>query len=163
MTENEQTPPAGDVPAPPKGEKAAAGEGGPDAQQAGGPGAGQGASRRRRRRRGRRGRGGQPGQGAQGALANGQPAAAPGNGSAAAPAGAQPQAQPEAVEEVEGVLQFEGKGLGWLRDPKRSYLPQPLDVEVPRWLVERMHLQPGVLVKGAATVRNMKRTLTRVD
>ncbi|OFX21947.1 MAG: transcription termination factor Rho [Anaeromyxobacter sp. RBG_16_69_14] len=75
----------------------------------------------------------------------------------------QGQAQAEVTEEVEGVLQFEGKGLGWLRDPKRSYLPQPFDVEVPRWLVDRMHLQPGVLVKGVASIRNMKRVLTRAD
>jgi len=61
------------------------------------------------------------------------------------------------------VLQFEGKGNGYLRDPKRSYLPQPLDVEVPRWMVERNHLQPGLVVKGLAAVRNMKRTLTRID
>ena len=44
------------------------------------------------------------------------------NGSAPAPQ-AQPggQAQPEVTEEVEGVLQFEGKGNGYLRDAKRSY------------------------------------------
>ena len=42
-----------------------------------------------------------------------------GNGAAAAPA-PQPQGQPEVTEEVEGVLDFEGKGQGWLRDPKRS-------------------------------------------
>jgi len=89
------------------------------------------------------------------------------NGSAAAPVpGAPPpgtQGQPEVTEEVEGVLQFEGKGQGWLRDPKRSYVPQPFDVEVPRWLIDRMHLQPGVLVKGSAAVRNMKRILQKVD
>ncbi|HSN92217.1 MAG TPA: transcription termination factor Rho, partial [Anaeromyxobacteraceae bacterium] len=97
---------------------------------------------------------------------NGQPAApAPSNGSsgplaAAAPA---PQAQPEQTEEVEGVLQLEGKGNGALRDPKRSYLPGPLDVEVPRWLVDRFHLQPGVRLKGFATVRSSKRILSRID
>ncbi len=98
------------------------------------------------------------------AAPNGQGAAVA-NGAAAGVGGAAPQAQaqPETTEEVEGVLQFEGKGLGWLRDPKKSYLPQPFDVEVPRWLVDRMHLQPGVLVKGVAAVRNMKRVLTRVD
>ncbi|HSD18738.1 MAG TPA: transcription termination factor Rho [Anaeromyxobacter sp.] len=67
------------------------------------------------------------------------------------------------TEEVEGVLQFEGKGNGYLRDPKRSYLPQPFDVEVPRWLIDRMHLQAGLLVKGQATTRNMKRVLARID
>ncbi len=166
MTENEQTPPAGDAPAP-------AASTTPEVPSAAAPGDGQGAApqnvpgqpgqgRRRRRRRGRRGRGAQPGQ--PGAP-QGQ-AQAPGqNGPAAQVAAAvpQPQGQPEQTEEVEGVLQYEGKGLGWLRDPKRSYLAQPFDVEVPRWLVERMHLQPGVLVKGQASVRNMKRILARVD
>jgi len=99
---------------------------------------------------------------------NGQPAPPGANGVAAGPpalAGPQPggQQQPEATEQVEGVLQFEGKGQGYLRDARRSYLPQPFDVEVPRWLVDRMHLQPGVLVKGVASVRNMKRILQRVD
>jgi transcription termination factor Rho len=61
------------------------------------------------------------------------------------------------------VLQVNGKGSGWLRDPRKSYVPQPLDVEVPRWLVEKTHLQPGVLVKGVAAVRSAKRVLTRVD
>jgi transcription termination factor Rho len=132
--------------------------------QPGAPGQGQG--RRRRRRRGRRGRGnpaqagGAPTPGPNG---QGMPSVAP-NG---APAAQQPQpgaaAQPEVTEEVEGVLQFEGKGNGYLRDPKRNYLAQPFDVEVPRWMVERMHLQPGLLVKGLASVRNMKRVMTRVD
>ena len=34
------------------------------------------------------------------------------------------QAQPEVTEEVEGVLQFEGKGNGYLRDPE-AQLPPP--------------------------------------
>jgi transcription termination factor Rho len=67
------------------------------------------------------------------------------------------------MEEVEGVLDFEGKGQGWLRDPRKSYIPQSFDVEVPRWLVDRMHMQPGHLVKGQAAVRGMKRVLQKVD
>jgi transcription termination factor Rho len=167
MNENHETPAGGDAPPAQSFEKAEGGEGpspgnGPGPQgQPGQPGSG----RRRRRRRGRRGRGqpGQPGQqqgaGAPQGLPNGGP---PG---AAPQATGQPQApvQPEVTEDVEGVLQFEGKGQGWLRDPKRSYLPQAFDVEVPRWLVDRMHLQPGTLVKGAAAVRNMKRVLVKVD
>ncbi|MGB8932492.1 MAG: transcription termination factor Rho [Anaeromyxobacteraceae bacterium] len=88
------------------------------------------------------------------------------NGAGQAPAAgtqAAAQAAPEATEEVEGVLQFEGKGNGYLRDPKRSYLPQPFDVEVPRWLIDKLHLQPGLLVKGVATTRNVKRILQRID
>jgi transcription termination factor Rho len=94
----------------------------------------------------------------------GQP---PSNGAAQGTpqAGAQPapQALPETTEEVEGVLQFEGKGNGYLRDPKRSYLPQPFDVEVPRWLIDKLHLQPGLHVKGLAATRNVKRVLQRID
>jgi transcription termination factor Rho len=74
-----------------------------------------------------------------------------------------PGAAPEVTEEVEGVLDFEGKGNGYLRDPKKSYVPQTFDVEVPRWLIDRMHLQPGLLVKGQAAQRNMKRVMTKVD
>jgi transcription termination factor Rho len=131
--------------------------------QPGVPGQGQG--RRRRRRRGRRGRG-NPAQagGAPAPGQNGQGQPAPAANGAPAPQ-AQPAAAPQAevTEEVEGVLQFEGKGNGYLRDPKRNYLPQPFDVEVPRWMVERMHLQPGLLVKGLAAVRNMKRVMSRID
>ncbi|WP_232288379.1 transcription termination factor Rho [Anaeromyxobacter sp. K] len=169
MNEHEQTPTPGEGGAPQSTSSqsqpaapADAADGGPS-----GPGGAPGqAGRRRRRRRGRRGRGGQPQ--AQGGAptpmgAGGQPGApAPANGTA--PQGQPaPAAQAEATEEVEGVLQFEGKGNGWLRDAKRSYLPQPFDVEVPRWLIDRTHLQPGMLVKGLATVRNMKRVLSRID
>jgi transcription termination factor Rho len=168
MTENEQTPTMGDVPADPapdKPEATAPADVQLEATPQGAPGQ-PGSGRRRRRRRGRRGRGGQVGQPGQASAPNGQPApSAPANGVGIPPASGSPQgqAQAEVTEEVEGVLQFEGKGLGWLRDPKRSYLPQPFDVEVPRWLVDRMHLQPGVLVKGVASIRNMKRVLTRAD
>ena len=36
-------------------------------------------------------------------------------------------------------------------------------MEVLRWLIDRMHLQAGLLVKGQATTRNMKRVLARID
>ncbi|MGC3997376.1 MAG: transcription termination factor Rho [Anaeromyxobacter sp.] len=169
MSEHEQTPSPEAGGAQQTTQAQSASDGG-DAQgnQPGGPGGapGQG-GRRRRRRRGRRGRGGQPGQAGPGnAVAGpggqpGAPAAANGQPGPQGQPGPAPQA--EATEEVEGVLQFEGKGSGWLRDPKRSYLPQPFDVEVPRWMVERNHLQPGMLVKGLAAIRNMKRVLTRID
>jgi transcription termination factor Rho len=170
MADNEQTPIPG-------GESGQAVQPSPDqtppagaAAQPGQPGVAPG-GRRRRRRRGRRGRGApQQAGGPQLVGANGQGSAPqPGANGAAAqgvPVAAgqpAPQAQPETTEEVEGVLQFEGKGQGYLRDARRSYLPQPFDVEVPRWLVDRMHLQPGVLVKGVAAVRNMKRILQRAD
>jgi transcription termination factor Rho len=163
MTDNEETPTQGGdassapPPQPSQDQQSAANQGEPGN---GAPGQG---GRRRRRRRGRRGRGGQPGQ----------PGGAPQQGGNVAPQGAgngavaalppPPQGQPEVMEEVEGVLDFEGKGQGWLRDPKRSYIPQSFDVEVPRWLIDRMHLQPGHLVKGQAAVRGVKRILQKVD
>ncbi len=166
MIENHESPaPGGDAPPQSETDRPEPAEGPADNQGGAAASGGQpgtpGSGRRRRRRRGRRGRGSQPGQ------QPGQPGSPPQNGAPAAaqttPGAPPPAAQPEVTEDVEGVLQFEGKGQGWLRDPKKSYLPQAFDVEVPRWLVDRMHLQPGTLVKGAAAVRNMKRVLTRVD
>jgi transcription termination factor Rho len=172
MSENEQTPAAVANGAPQNSQaQAGAPDGEPAPGQGGQPGQPGGSSRRRRRRRGRRGRGGVQGQGGPGGQGgpqfvgpNGQPAPVPPPGAvpSAQPQPA-PQAQPEVTEEVEGILQFENKGNGYLRDAKRSYLPQPFDVEVPRWLIDRMHLQPGLSVKGQAATRNMKRVLTKID
>ncbi len=173
MNEHEETPVPGDGGAPQTSQAAVAVAEPADSLPGGNGGSGQpgqpglpGQGRRRRRRRGRRGRG-NPAQGGgpSGLAPNGQNGPAPQvNGGAPAPQAAPGAApQPEVTEDVEGVLQFEGKGNGYLRDPKRSYLPQPFDVEVPRWMVERNHLQPGMLVKGLAAVRNMKRVLTRID
>ncbi len=170
MMDNEETPnQGGDAasappPQPSQNDQQAAVQGEPGNGASGQPGA-PGQGRRRRRRRGRRGRGGQPGQpGSPGQPPAGGNVALPanGNGVSASPA-PQPQGQPETTEEVEGVLDFEGKGQGWLRDPRKSYVPQHFDVEVPRWLVDRMHLLPGHLVKGQAAVRGMKRVLQKVD
>ena len=170
--DNEETPnqggdaPSASPPQAPQNDQQPSLQGEPGNGAGGQPGPGQG--RRRRRRRGRRGRGGQPGQpgqqGPSGPPAQGGNVALPGpaNGASAPPAPA-PQGQPETTEEVEGVLDFEGKGQGWLRDQKKSYIPQHFDVEVPRWLVDRMHLLPGHLVKGQAAVRGMKRVLQKVD
>jgi len=164
MTDNEQTPTSGGgenpPPAQPPANEAQPPPGSDPAQGPQQPGQ---SARRRRRRRGRRGRGGQGQPGAPGPVGNGQ-GASPAPGAAAAPAAApQPQGQPEVLEEVEGVLDYEGKGQGWLRDSRRSYVPQAFDVEVPRWLIDRTHLQPGHLVKGQAAVRGMKRVLQKVE
>ncbi len=175
MSENEQSPtPVVSAAQTPQAQATPAdGDAGQPGGQPGQPGL-PGQGRRRRRRRGRRGGRGQPGQpgqpqgggGPQLVGPGGQPQGAPvpnGAQGGGAPQQPGPQAQPDVTEEVEGVLQFEGKGNGYLRDPKRSYLPQPFDVEVPRWLIDRMHLQPGLAVKGQATVRNLKRVLAKVD
>src|SRR3990172_6179275 len=125
MNENEQPRTAGDAPAPPASHQTQFTAAAADAQQGtssqGAPGQ-PGAGRRPRRRRGRRGRGNQPGQpgqpGGQAAALNGGQAAppqggAPGNGVAGAPVAApHTPSQAETSEEVEGVLQFEGKGIG---------------------------------------------------
>jgi transcription termination factor Rho len=162
MTENEQTPTTGgDLPPAAPQPAAASQDAQPGAQgQEGGGGTGP-SSRRRRRRRGRRGRGAQGQPGAP-PPQNGQGAPSPAPQGAGGPS-PQVQAQPEVMEEVEGVLDFEGKGQGWLRDPRRSYVSQSFDVEVPRWLIDRMHLQPGHLVKGQAAVRGVKRVLQKVE
>jgi len=183
MSENQETPSQGaSAPSPstPASAPQSASDGGDQEGSGGGGPQGQpgqpGQGRRRRRRRGRRGRGGQPGPGGQPGQP-GQPGQAGqqvpnGNNGTAPQAGgppAQPQGQPapggapEVTEEVEGVLEFEGRGNGYLRDPKRSYNPQTLDVEVPRWLIDRMHLLPGLLIKGQAATRNFKRVLSKVD
>jgi transcription termination factor Rho len=187
MSENEQSSPTGEANTQDQDQDQDAGESSTDSadgaegsqgaaeggggQPGGQPGQGQG--RRRRRRRGRRGRGGQPGApgvagaGGQGGAQQPSPNGGPGGGAPQASGGQQAQQQqqalPEVTEEVEGVLQFEGKGNGYLRDPKRSYLPQPFDVEVPRWLIDKLHLQPGLLVKGLSATRNVKRILQRID
>jgi transcription termination factor Rho len=151
MTDNEETPTQGGdassapPPQPSQDQQPVANQGEPGN---GAPGQG---GRRRRRRRGRRGRGGQPGQ----------PGGAPPQGGNVAPQGAGNGAAAAMPPPPQG--QPEGKGQGWLRDPKRSYIPQSFDVEVPRWLIDRMHLQPGHLVKGQAAVRGMKRVLQKVD
>jgi transcription termination factor Rho len=159
MSDNEQTPTALATGAPQQPERPAGPDDGPGQAASSQPGP---QGRRRRRRRGRRGRAPQGQGGLVGPNGEVAPAAAP-NGAAVAPAQPGAQAQPEVTEEVEGVLDFEGKGNGYLRDPKRSYIPQNFDVEVPRWLIDRMHLTAGLLVKGQAAVRNMKRVLTKVD
>jgi transcription termination factor Rho len=177
MSENHENGPQGQPATTPSAAEAGPGGGGESGptESGGQPGPGgqpgqPGQGRRRRRRRGRRGRGGPPGapngngpggqpggQATPGAPQVGPPQGLPG------PQGGPPSGQPEVTEEVEGVLEFEGKGNGALRDPKRSYNQQPFDVEVPRWLIDRMHLLPGLLVKGQAATRNMKRVLTKVD
>jgi len=165
MTDNEQTPTSGGGENPPPPAQPQVNEAQPPVPGAE-PALGQQppgqSARRRRRRRGRRGRGGQSQPGAPGPVGNGQGASAAA-GLAPPPVAPQPQGQPEVLEEVEGVLDFEGKGQGWLRDSKRSYIPQAFDVEVPRWLIDRTHLQPGHLVRGQAAVRGMKRVLQKVE
>jgi transcription termination factor Rho len=95
-------------------------------------GAAGGAGRRRKRsRRGRGREGGRP------AAQDNTPSApieiAPGEGVAAS-----------------GVLYIKPNGAGLLVDPANNYYVQPGDTVVPRGVIERMHLLPGLLLGGNA-------------
>ena len=49
---------------------------------------------------------------------------------------------------VQGVLELNPKGFGFLRNPTRHYAPQPADPYVPEPLIRRHSLREGVLVAG---------------
>ncbi len=48
----------------------------------------------------------------------------------------------------EGVLELHAKGYGFLRDPKKNYLPQPTDPYVAGALIQKWGLREGLLVAG---------------
>jgi transcription termination factor Rho len=127
--------------------------------------------RRRRRRRPQAG-GAQPANGAAPAATGNQTQAAPGpegdrgrrrrrsrrrtrpgeaplNGGGGTPAPAIEYA-PGELTETSGVLYVKANGGGLLVDPANSYVPQPGDTIVPRSLVEKLHLQAGLLLGGNA-------------
>jgi transcription termination factor Rho len=98
----------------------------------GGGGAGR---RRRRSRRGRSGRDDGPG-----------PRPRPENGGSAAPI----DVAPGELVATSGVLFVKPNGAGLLVDPAANYYPQVGDTIVPRSLIERLHLLPGLLLGGSA-------------
>jgi transcription termination factor Rho len=49
---------------------------------------------------------------------------------------------------VQGVLELNNKGFGFLRNPKNNYTPHPGDAYVPVQLVDRFSLQEGLLIAG---------------
>jgi len=49
-----------------------------------------------------------------------------------------------------GVLYVKPNGAGILVKAENNFVPQPGDTVVPRGLIERLHLDPGLLVKGNA-------------
>jgi transcription termination factor Rho len=49
-----------------------------------------------------------------------------------------------------GVLYLKANGSGLLVNPANNYVPQPGDAIVPRSMIERLHLQPGLLLGGSA-------------
>ena len=87
--------------------------------------------RRRRRSRRRRGRGGAGGQ---------QEGVAP------APA----DFAPGELVATGGVLYIKPNGGGILVNSENNYVPQPGDALVPRSMVEKLHLQPGLHLSGSA-------------
>lgn len=106
----------------------------PSAQYRGGGGSreGAGGSGGRRRRRTRRGREDRP--------------RTQENGSAPLPA----DIPPGELVAVSGVLYVKPNGTGILVDPANNYYQQAGDTIVPRTTVERLHLQPGLLIGGQA-------------
>ncbi len=51
-------------------------------------------------------------------------------------------------EPAQGVLELHPKGFGFLRNPTRHYAAQPADAYVPAPLVQKFHLQEGLLIAG---------------
>ncbi|MGH9424021.1 MAG: transcription termination factor Rho, partial [Thermoanaerobaculia bacterium] len=51
---------------------------------------------------------------------------------------------------VSGVLWIKPNGTGLLVQPSNNYVPIPGDAIVPRPVIERLHLQPGLLLAGSA-------------
>jgi len=49
-----------------------------------------------------------------------------------------------------GVLFIKSNGAGILVKPENNYVPQPGDSTVPRSMIERLHLQGGLLLAGSA-------------
>src|SRR5436190_17403890 len=76
-----------------------------------------------------------------------------------------PQQQPrhEPAQPVEGVLEVDHRGNGRLRNPKLNFLPQQDDPDVPRHIIERDRLRPGVLLVGQAVRRNGRLQLIKTE
>jgi transcription termination factor Rho len=51
---------------------------------------------------------------------------------------------------VSGVLWVKPNGAGILLQPTNNYVPLPTDAIVPRSVVEKLHLQPGLMLSGSA-------------
>jgi transcription termination factor Rho len=76
-----------------------------------------------------------------------------------------PQQQPrhEPAQPVEGVLDVDHRGNGRLRNPKYNFLPQGDDADVPRHIIDRDHLRPGVFLTGQAVRRNGRLQVIKTD
>jgi transcription termination factor Rho len=76
-----------------------------------------------------------------------------------------PQQQPrhEPALPVEGVLDVDHRGNGRLRNPKYNFLPQGDDADVPRHIIDRDRLRPGVVLTGQAVRRNGRLQLIKTE
>ncbi|HJQ41093.1 MAG TPA: transcription termination factor Rho [Thermoanaerobaculia bacterium] len=104
-------------------------------QQYGGGGGGAGRNNRRRRRS-RNGRGGRDDRGY-----------AP---ESTGPLPPLPDIEPGQLVPASGVLYIKPNGTGMLVNPANQYQPAPGDTIVPRSMVEKLHLQQGLLIGGSA-------------
>ena len=68
-------------------------------------------------------------------------------------AGSQPaviDVAPGELTAVSGVLYLKPNGVGLLVDVENNYVPRSSDPMVPRSTIEKLHLQPGLLLSGQA-------------
>ena len=75
----------------------------------------------------------------------------------------QQQRQQEPSVPIEGVLDVDHRGNGRLRTAKFNFLPQQDDPEVPRHIIDRDKLRPGVMLTGQALKRNGRLQLVKTD
>ena len=75
----------------------------------------------------------------------------------------QQQQRQEPVVPIEGVLDVDHRGNGRLRTAKFNFLPQQDDPDVPRHIIDRDKLRPGVALTGQAVRRNGRLQLIKTD
>jgi transcription termination factor Rho len=75
----------------------------------------------------------------------------------------QQQRQQEPAVAIEGVLDVDHRGNGRLRTAKFNFLPQQDDPDVPRHMIDRDKLRPGVQLTGQAVRRNGRLQLIKTD
>ncbi|HUP50620.1 MAG TPA: transcription termination factor Rho [Thermoanaerobaculia bacterium] len=71
-------------------------------------------------------------------------------GAAEAPATAPLDIAPGELAAASGVLYVKPNGGGILVSTEDNYVPQPGDATVPRSMIEKLHLQPGLHISGSA-------------
>jgi transcription termination factor Rho len=82
-----------------------------------------------------------------------------------------PQTQPQRHQQqrqepavpIEGVLDIDHRGNGRLRTAKFNFLPQQDDPDVPRHMIDRDRLRPGVYLGGQAVRRNGRLQLIKTE